>query len=99
MRQGGLITSYEECVGGLKRDVHGKIALYAAREATLTVDMKSIQSRFLRSILLVDMDGYGDKENVISLSRNEAGLLRDALESALRATEDDVSLSDRYADE
>lgn len=99
MRQGGLSTAYAECVGGLKRDVHGKMALYAAREATLTVDMNGFQSRYLRNILLVDMDGYGDKENVIPLSRNEAGLLRDALSLALRATEDDVEFSDRYADE
>tara|TARA_R110001606_G_scaffold297277_3_gene445065 strand:- start:3543 stop:3842 length:300 start_codon:yes stop_codon:yes gene_type:complete len=99
MRQGGLSTSYADRVAGLKRDIYGKIAVYANREATLTVDMKGIQSRYLRNILLVDMDGYGDKENVIPLSRNEAGLLRDALSLALRVTEDDVSLSDRYADE
>lgn len=98
MRQGGLSTSYAERVAGLKRDVHGKMAVYANREATLSADMKGIESRYLRSILLVDMDSYRD-ENIISLSRNEAGLLRDALSLALRATEDDVALSDRHASE
>lgn len=94
MSAGGLSTVYSQKIAEV-RNSFVPITVRVSREATLTEDMKSVESRYLHGILLVRREGYSDAVTW-ELNREEVVQLRDALTAALLATEDDVPLSDKY---
>ena len=67
----------------------GNWAVYADREATLSEDLAQIKDRRLRYLRMIWNDGE------VTLSREHATWLRDALTQALAATADDAERESR----
>ena len=94
MSADGLSASYSQKIAKVPNGFVD-ITVRVSREATLTEDMASVESRYLHGILLVQKEGYSDSVTW-DLTREAVIELRAALELALRATEDDIPLSDKY---
>ena len=94
--QGGLSTAYAEPIKRHRNPIGQAFDLYISREATLTPDLSALSSRYLRGVVLVIREGFGD-ELQLTLDRRDVAALRDALDEALKQIEHDKTMREASA--